>query len=382
MFCINCVCKGGEPTFDFYKRRAHIDLSAELSTNIRELNIDRVGFASFFYFIFQIINLMDTRFEESSLYILGLVSVSAVGIAFFIVSIVLKVKGGNPTADYSRFAFVFWFLMLFAMIPYYAKDIVLKMDPNLARPVNMMLYALTCAVMPVFKLRHLIWTFFLCFAVNTVVAVIWNASQAYLLFIAAISLGGFVLACIFQQQYLYTIYKLQMEKKTDGLTGIFNRSAGLEKAEASLEYCKRCWNSIAFYMIDIDYFKMFNDKYGHSKGDLALKMVARALENTFNRSTDTVCRYGGEEFMICIANCAQPEAEAMANRLLAALKALQKKAPYNSVPERLTVSIGYYIYIPKDHNLNVSVSSIVDKADAAMYEAKKRGRNRIVKAEA
>ena len=85
--------------------------------------------------------------------------------------------------------------------------------------------------------------------------------------------------------------------------------------------------------------------------------------------------------MVCVPNCTQPEAEALANRLLAELIELQKKAPYNSVPERLTVSIGYYIYIPKENNLQVSASMIIDKADAAMYEAKKRGRNGIVRAE-
>lgn len=304
--------------------------------------------------------------------------VSAVGIAFFIASILLKNKTKEPSAGYSTFAFIFWNCMLLAMIPYYAKDIILDMDHELSRPVNMMLFAITSAVLPIFSMRHLILTFCFSFVVNTAVALIWDATQAYYLYIVLISAGGLILACIFQQQYLFTISKLQIEKKTDGLTGLLNRNAGIEKAVASLEYCKRGWDPIAFYMIDIDFFKNYNDKYGHSKGDLALEMVSRAMENTFSRSTDTVCRYGGEEFMVCVPNCAQPEAESIATRLLAELRQLQTKAPYNRIPERLTVSIGYYIYTPDEHNLDTTAPSIIDRADAAMYEAKKRGRNRVV----
>ena len=95
------------------------------------------------------------------------------------------------------------------------------------------------------------------------------------------------------------IEQLRRECGTDMLTGLLNRRGGQEKAETMLAMCRRCEKPMAVLMADIDHFKEYNDAHGHLAGDGALCRVGGALQSVLARSSDMVCRFGGEEFLLC-----------------------------------------------------------------------------------
>lgn len=156
---------------------------------------------------------------------------------------------------------------------------------------------------------------------------------------------------------------------TDKLTGVYNH--GYLKHFLDLEYkrCKRHRHNLSLLMIDVDDFKVINDRYGHQCGDRFLKRIARILEENI-REIDLVARYGGEEFAVVLPYADIDTAVLIAKRLL---RAVSDYSEIDSVPEvRLTVSIGISLS-PED---TVSSDVLIRTADLALYAAKKRGKNR------
>jgi len=126
-------------------------------------------------------------------------------------------------------------------------------------------------------------------------------------------------------------------------------------------------------MIDVDFFKKFNDKYGHQAGDECLKAVASVISTAVPRASDLAARYGGEEFVLILGETDSEGARWVANRLceqIAELKVINDESPHHYV----TVSCGICTVVPGD---DMPVSKLVKSADNALYLAKKRGRNTI-----
>jgi diguanylate cyclase (GGDEF)-like protein len=124
-------------------------------------------------------------------------------------------------------------------------------------------------------------------------------------------------------------------------------------------------------MIDIDFFKSYNDAYGHQEGDECLKNVADTLKQVFKRAGDLVARYGGEEFVILLPDLDVVQAQALAEQIhqhLARLNLTHHQSPYG----RATVSIGVASCVP---NTSLAPSDLVKEADKALYQAKAAGRN-------
>ncbi len=150
----------------------------------------------------------------------------------------------------------------------------------------------------------------------------------------------------------------------DPLTGIHNR-AYLNFLKTKL---KRLKSSAAVLMIDLDNFKDINDIYGHSTGDIVLKKVAQILRNNI-KTTDELIRYGGEEFVIIAYRCGFIESKNLGERLRKSIEKIKLK----NMPEIIiTASIGITPYNPKEE-----ISESIEKADRAMYKAKKLGKNRV-----
>ena len=155
----------------------------------------------------------------------------------------------------------------------------------------------------------------------------------------------------------------------DSLTGLANRRS-LDRDLVALRP-----NHVASYvMIDVDFFKTFNDSNGHAAGDKALQHVAETIERNV-RGKDRVYRYGGEEFCVLLPGASAPEAAQVAERVRAAVESSAIAGGENQPGGRLTISVGVA-------DTTAGISDIVDRADGALYQAKEQGRNRVAIARA
>ena len=158
---------------------------------------------------------------------------------------------------------------------------------------------------------------------------------------------------------------------TDPLTGLLNRAAFEERALAELARAGRTGRSLAVAMLDVDHFKSFNDRFGHLAGDAALTAVARSVARTV-RGIDAAGRYGGEEFIVLLVEADAEAALHAAERIRAAVASLGPPR----IPTGVTVSAG--IATHRGDFERTSLESLVARADAALYAAKKAGRDRVV----
>jgi len=165
----------------------------------------------------------------------------------------------------------------------------------------------------------------------------------------------------------------------DGLTNIKNRRYFDERLNQVYKDSKIKNTNLALMMIDIDFFKPYNDNYGHGKGDEALKIVAKTLENsilnTLNRPNDLVARYGGEEFVVLLSNIDLKELEEISNRVVKAIRDANIEHKFSKVASYLTISLGAVLY--KSSN-DLSIASIMKSADEALYEVKQKSRDNFL----
>ena len=158
----------------------------------------------------------------------------------------------------------------------------------------------------------------------------------------------------------------------DGLTNIRNRRFFDETFEKTFSEIKRDKKSLAVLMIDIDFFKPYNDNYGHGQGDETLRKVAKALEKTIKRASDFVARYGGEEFVILLKDINKDGVEAVANNLLNAIRELKITHEFSKIENYVTVSIGVSYY---NSSSDITKLELLLKADETLYNVKNSGRN-------
>jgi diguanylate cyclase (GGDEF) domain len=161
----------------------------------------------------------------------------------------------------------------------------------------------------------------------------------------------------------------------DGLTEIPNRRNYDNRINIEMARAVRENSPISLLMLDIDFFKQFNDHYGHSKGDDALKSVAGALTGTIIKPADFAARIGGEEFAVLLPNTPAEGARYIAELIRAAIEKLSIPHQYSSVSSVLTVSIGGTSWLPGQDRC---LPNLLDSADKMLYRAKNEGRNRVV----
>jgi len=160
----------------------------------------------------------------------------------------------------------------------------------------------------------------------------------------------------------------------DPLTGLWNRRKYDEVLAIEWKRCLRYSHPISVIFIDIDYFKNFNDTYGHLAGDDCLVQIADILKNSLSRSTDMAVRYGGEEFVILLPETNKNEALKTAHMLLKKIEAHGIPHSDSLVNDYVTVSIGVSSMVP---SLSSSPEKLVAEADDALYQAKNKGRNQV-----
>ena len=169
--------------------------------------------------------------------------------------------------------------------------------------------------------------------------------------------------------------KLENVSYTDSLTGLHNRRYFNMIYERELKRAKRNNSHITFMMLDIDFFKQYNDTYGHIEGDAALKSVAKVLKDTLRRPADFVFRLGGEEFGVLLIQTDESNSAKLAREICDAIRGREIKHENSKVNQYLTMSAGVVCCIADDA-LNEDI--LIQRADEMLYEAKETGRDRYI----
>jgi diguanylate cyclase (GGDEF)-like protein len=160
----------------------------------------------------------------------------------------------------------------------------------------------------------------------------------------------------------------------DGLTGIANRRAFDRALELEWQRGRRSAKPLALIMGDVDFFKRYNDTYGHQSGDACLQAVAAALAGSAARAGDFVARFGGEEFVVLLPATGLPAAAQIAEQLVEAIRALGLVHANSEAAPHVTMSFGVSACVPDPA---FTAERLIEAADAALYQAKSNGRDRV-----
>jgi two-component system cell cycle response regulator len=164
--------------------------------------------------------------------------------------------------------------------------------------------------------------------------------------------------------------KLEKLAITDGLTTLYNLRHFYKQLEVEIGRCSRYGHSLSLLLLDIDNFKRYNDSYGHLEGDKVLVRISQMIKSCL-RTMDSAYRYGGEEFTVILPETKGEEAKNVANRIKRAVE-LERFLPEPDKVVTITISIGLTEYF-----MNEQLSTVIKRADQAMYNSKAQGRNRI-----
>jgi diguanylate cyclase (GGDEF)-like protein len=219
------------------------------------------------------------------------------------------------------------------------------------------------------------------------------------LLLASAGVFGLVLRRAWQRERVLTqalqrsLGGLEAQLRVDPLTGVANRRALDEAVSFQLALAVRGETPLALLMIDVDHFKLYNDQYGHPAGDQCLKALAAALQAHVGRAGELVARYGGEEFAVLLPLTDGKAALDLAQRMCEAVRRLQIPQAASTVASHVTVSIGVAwlkadavtVEYARTHRVAPEggpdwplMSELLEQADAALYEAKRLGRDQAV----
>lgn len=166
--------------------------------------------------------------------------------------------------------------------------------------------------------------------------------------------------------------RLSKEAVTDELTGAYNRRYFNNRLNSELGRALRQQTPISLIMLDIDFFKPYNDNYGHPAGDKILVSVVNELKSQMNRATDLVTRFGGEEFAIILPDCGYEGGQAIAERIRSAIADLKMPHGKSAIADHVTISVGLSTCEPGS---TCNPTILLESADEALYGAKNSGRN-------
>jgi diguanylate cyclase len=171
----------------------------------------------------------------------------------------------------------------------------------------------------------------------------------------------------------HSLEAIRAESLTDPLTGLGNRKYFDRSIGVAVQQAFANGQPLSLLMFDIDHFKSFNDSYGHLTGDQVLRLVGMSLKQTI-KGQDITARYGGEEFAVVLPNTALRQALTVADHIRRAVMAKElKKKSTGEILGRVTISVGVSMLKPGD-----DTDSLIERADACLYAAKRNGRNRVI----
>jgi diguanylate cyclase (GGDEF)-like protein len=200
--------------------------------------------------------------------------------------------------------------------------------------------------------------------------------KSNLYFFMYILVGVIFITFIFFYLYKISIALSVAQSKAshDALTGLHNRRALYENMPLLLRESMRAQRPVSVFFIDIDFFRLFNERSGHEAGDLALQLVAQALASCCRRPQDFICRWGGEEFVAVLPHTDNTAALKIAHDMLDSVRKIQLSGVQQNNPH-ITVSVGFITHLMNPNNIE---TDLVDLADQAVRHAKHLGRNQCV----
>jgi diguanylate cyclase (GGDEF)-like protein len=163
--------------------------------------------------------------------------------------------------------------------------------------------------------------------------------------------------------------------KIDELTGIYNRRAIYKILDQEIKRAERFKHPLSVMMMDVDFFKVYNDNNGHVAGDVLLQKLSKIVTGKI-RDVDTLGRYGGEEFLVILPETSHENAAKIGERIRKGIEAARFKGEENQPKGQVTVSIGLVTF----HGEYGHRTHLIDSADALLYKAKESGRNQLIKA--
>ena len=291
-------------------------------------------------------------------------------VALFFALFVLWVKWRTRHDSEDSLRYANWFLLAMLGLMLYGAYIS---NAHLRQEVWMMIFPITFA--PVVAARErFVWT---AVGAASIVAAMMLRPEAptavtTLIYIIAYLTLSFVTMMLVRHNEL-NIERLAHLSIIDPLTKVYNRGHLNDVLASEFNRCKRNRQSLTVIMLDIDYFKMLNDDYGHLYGDSVLEQVAEALKRITQRAGDYVFRYGGEEFCVVTSGLSRAEARQFAEKLRLGVSALgieNRKSPHHF----LTVSTGFWCASDLSE---IMQSALLLNADNALYRAKAAGRNAV-----
>ncbi|HEY8518479.1 MAG TPA: diguanylate cyclase [Gammaproteobacteria bacterium] len=219
-------------------------------------------------------------------------------------------------------------------------------------------------------------------AAHVVLGLVLGLPPNELYYMTTILCASGVIGAIWSYQLEHTLRANFLETRLlnelaerDGLTGLYNRRIFDDFMQRLWRQSRREGAAVVLVFIDIDYFKIYNDLYGHQAGDDCLKRVANTIARCAKRPLDFVARYGGEEFMLVLYGPPEDYAHSLPEQIREDVMALGIAHEGSQVADRVTVSIGVAVAKPGTRR---SLAGVIQTADEALYEAKRGGKNRVV----
>ena len=177
-----------------------------------------------------------------------------------------------------------------------------------------------------------------------------------------------------EKQLIHLNKELEQFSFQDGLTELANRRMFDLTLDREWGRSQRDQLPLSLIMLDIDFFKQYNDRYGHQQGDECLKQIAQALNSVSKRSMDLIARYGGEEFVVLLPNTNNKQAIQLAKQCCSVVVEMQLPHNLSTVSDVVTISVGVTTVIP---SVDSEPSTLVNSADKLLYQAKNNGRNQV-----
>lgn len=340
-------------------------------------NISRIVIVLGLTLLFQMANLLNPAIYFKENYFFLILIIILICFFAFIIYTIFHFNNYISVKIRKNAYIIFWLIFPLSFTPFFIKNIAYN-----EAPFNLLIIVTIIAVFPILNFKQTLYIYSTPIIINCLIIYFYDVPIIYNIYAFTFLIAGLCVSITIHGRYLSLIMSLSESCTYDSLTQILNKSSGYQRSLNTLEICKRSNLLFGVYMVDIDFFKYYNDTFGHPLGDKALQQIAIRLKETFCREQDIICRYGGEEFLICCTSNDIHNFEIMAEKLLDNIYDLNIEAGNKSVAPYLTISIGYSIFTPStDDNAldNTTIDSLIKTADRALYKAKALGRNQFIK---